>query len=99
MAWCAEHGLPHSALLSWDPEDRAKLTAHLMESASQCSMCGTSPWEWSEDRFAYEAAVHHCPGCAMKAAASEDVPPSSGSTVVLVPRAVAVARRAGGQRG
>lgn len=97
VAWCADHGLPHSALLAWDPVDRAKLTAHLMESAARCSMCGTSPWEWAEDRYAYEAALNHCPGCAMKEAASEDAPTGSGSTVVLVPRKVAAARREAGQ--
>lgn len=99
VAWCTDHGLPHSTLLEWSPEDRAKLQAYLMESAAQCSMCGTSPWEWEQDRFAYEAAVSHCRGCAIKEDASEDAPKTAGSTVVLVPKAVARARREAGQRG
>lgn len=99
VAWCADHGLPHSALLSWTPSDRAKLTAHLLESGSRCGSCGTFAWEWDADRYAYEAAVNHCPGCALKEAAAEDVGTVSGSTVVLVPRKVAAARRAAGQKG
>lgn len=96
VAWCSDHGLPHSHLLSWDAEDRAKLTAHLMESARRCSMCGTSTWEWEEDRDAYEAAVHQCFGCLRKDAAQEDAPKTPGASVVLVPKKVAEARRRAG---
>jgi hypothetical protein len=94
VAWCSDHGLPHSTLLSWSPEDRAKLTAHLMESAQRCQMCGTAPWEWEEDRHAYEGAVSQCWGCYIKdrAGQGEDLLP--GASVVLVPRRVAEARRA-----
>jgi hypothetical protein len=85
--------MPHSALLSWSAEDRAKLTAHLLESAGRCQMCGTSSWEWEADRGAYEAAVNQCFGCLVKDAAQEDVPATPGATVVLVPARVAQARR------
>ena len=93
VAWCSDHGLPHSTLLSWSPEDRAKLTAHLIESAQRCTMCGTSQWEWDEDRFAYEASLNQCRGCLIKDAAQEDAPDTAGSTVVLIPARVAEERR------
>ena len=94
MGWCAEHGIPHSALLAWDATDRAKLVAYLMESAQRCTMCGTAPWEWEEDRFAYEASTHNCRGCQVKETASEDAPRIHGQTITLVPRRVYEHRRA-----
>lgn len=97
MAWCSDHGLPHSSLLSWAPEDRAKLTAYLVESASRCQLCGTSPWEWEEDRHAYEAAIDQCWGCYVKEAANEDANITAGARVTLVPSKVAAERRAAGQ--
>jgi hypothetical protein len=98
VAWCADRGLPHSTLLAWDSVDRAKLQAHLLESGQRCQSCGTSPWEWEDDRHAYEAGVHQCWGCYVKDAAKDDQPAPAGTTVVLVPRKVAEARRAAGQR-
>jgi hypothetical protein len=98
VAWCSDHGLPHSSLLEWDGDDRAKLVAHLLESSRKCQSCGTSDWEWNPadggDRFAYEAAVHFCQGCLVKAGAQEDAPTGEGNTIVLIPRSVAEARRA-----
>lgn len=89
VAWCSDHGLPHSALLAWDPEDRAKLAAHLMNEASRCALCGTSDWEWEADRYAYEPTEHFCPGCKMKADAAEEIGHDSGRRVVLVPKRIA----------
>lgn len=99
VAWCSDHGLPHSSLLEWDPDDRAKLVAHLLEVSRKCQMCGTSDWEWEEDRFAYEAAVHFCQGCLVKSAAQEDAPTGEGNTIVLIPRSVAEARREAAAEG
>ena len=98
VAWCSDHGLPHSALLKWDPEDRAKLVAYLMDSSSRCQMCGTAAWEWElndgrVDMDAYEPSTHQCWGCYVKDNAAEEAPRQNGATVVLVPRAVAAARR------
>ena len=79
--------MPHSALLEWDDEDRAKLTAHLLEESSRCSRCGTAAWEWDDDKFAYSTAMHHCRGCFLLEAASEDQKdPIPGSTMVLIPK-------------
>jgi hypothetical protein len=92
VGWCSDHGLPHSALLSWDPADRAKLVAHLVESAAKCQMCGTSAWEWESDRQAYTPVTEICWGCYVKDGAMEDAAPQPGSRVVLVPAKVAEAR-------
>ena len=89
VAWCADHGLPHSTLLEWDPEDRAKLMAHLMEQSYICQSCGTSRLEWDEDMDAYEAVVTMCRGCLIKDAAQDDAPDIPGARVTLVPRMTA----------
>lgn len=96
MAWCSDHGLPHSALLAWQPQDRAKLQAHLMEVAERCVSCGTSPWEWSPaaggDPHAYTPTLHKCPGCFLREAAQEDMKEQQpGTRIVLTPRAIAEA--------
>lgn len=94
MRWCAEHGLPHSALLAWEPEDRAKLTAWLLEDAQRCTMCGTAPWEWEENPYAYEPVQTTCRGCQLKENAADDVAASArGSRIELVPGRVAERRR------
>lgn len=85
MSWCSDHGLPHSALLDWSNDDRAKLAAYLTESGQRCSMCGTAPWEWEEDRFAYEALPIQCHGCYLKEIGrEEDMQP--GTHMSLVPK-------------
>ena len=89
VAWCSEHGLPHSALLAWSLEDRAKLIAHLVEDAGRCQLCGTSDWEWERDRHAYTPVERVCTGCYLKEVAGEDAASSPGRNVVLVPTAVA----------
>lgn len=86
MSWCSEHGLPHSALLDWDNEDRAKLAAFLFESAERCSMCGTAAWEWDEDRYAYEAMQMQCYGCYIKEASNEGREHSPGTYTTLIPK-------------
>lgn len=58
-----DHSIPHSQFLEWDPEDRDKVIAYLMEEADRCSQCGTKASEWAEDRFAYVAEGHWCQGC------------------------------------
>ena len=96
VGWCSDHGLPHSHLLGWSDEDRAKLIAHLLESAARCQMCGTSAWEWEADRDAYEAGQDLCMGCYVRDTAAEDAPQTKGSRVVLIPKKVARERRAQG---
>ena len=94
VRWCSEHGMPHSALMAWDPVDRAKLTAFLMEEGERCSMCGTFEWEWKADRKAYEPQESVCMGCYMRDVANEDRERKPGSRVVLVPRVHAERMRA-----
>ena len=85
MGWCVDHGLPHSALYEWDPEDRAKLHAYLLEDSLRCTMCGTAQWEWDENRRAYHPVERFCPGCYAKAMQAEDNDSLKGTTVELVP--------------
>lgn len=49
-------------------------------------MCGTSEWEWEEDRYAYEAASRMCWGCQRLDAAREDGAPAPGISMVLIPK-------------
>lgn len=53
-------------------------------------MCGTAPWEWEADRFAYMPVRQVCLGCQAKdlmRTEEEHAPP--GSSVTLLPRPVA----------
>ena len=78
--------MPHSEFLSWDPEDRAKTVAALLEQAERCQMCGTAAWEWSEDRFAYTPIDHFCQGCYQKNIYQDTISHAlPGTTVKLVP--------------
>lgn len=49
-------------------------------------MCGTSPWEWEEDRYAYEPITKQCWGCYIRDGADQDTDRVLGSRVVLVPQ-------------
>ncbi len=82
-------------LETWSAEDRAKVLAYQMEKAERCGMCGTAPWEWEHDPYAYEPAREVCFGCQKKDLMRDDSEkPPAGSSVVLIPKAVARARRA-----
>ena len=95
MAYCHEHGIPHSVFLEWEPSDRAKMLAHAMEKSLACPSCGTAGWEWDPaaggDLSAYEALQIRCEGCARKDLARElsDGGKVPGEHLQLVPRAVA----------
>lgn len=49
-------------------------------------MCGTAPWEWEENQYAYEPVDSFCRGCYMKSvysdAESDSLP---GTNVTLIP--------------
>jgi len=86
MGYCSEHAIPHSEWLKWDPEDRAKLVAYLVEDSLRCSMCGTAGWEWEENKFAYTAVDEFCKGCYQKAIFNEAESSSlPGTNAKLVP--------------
>lgn len=86
MAYCHERGIPHSKFLEWEPEDRAKVLAYSVEAASRCSMCGTAPWEWEENRYAYTAVDDFCHGCYQKSVFSDQESRSlPGTNVKLQP--------------
>lgn len=82
--------------MEWDPADRSKVLAHLMEQASKCSMCGTAKWEWDEDRYAYEPVQQTCMGCYYKDIASETEQTMPGTTVVLMPKGTVTEKMRGG---
>lgn len=86
MSYCFERGIPHSEWLEWDPEDRAKVLAYALESSLRCTMCGTAPWEWEENKFAFTAVDEFCQGCYQKAVFSDTQGSSlPGTNVKLVP--------------
>lgn len=84
MSVCSQFGISHSSFLTWEPEDRAKALAFEIAKNERCTLCGTAPWEWEEDKFAYEAADHFCQGCYKKNVASEGQGRLPGTTVELI---------------
>ena len=86
MSYCHDKAIPHSEFLDWDPEDRAKVIAFILESTERCSLCGTAEWEWKANKHAFTAVDHFCPGCYMKSIYSETVGSSlPGTNVKLIP--------------
>lgn len=87
MSYCYEKGIPHSVLLNWEPEDRAKMMAYALESNARCSMCGTADWEWEDNKFAYTPIEEFCPGCYKKSVYSDQQGSNSlpGTNVKLTP--------------
>lgn len=86
MSYCYEKGIPHSTFLKWEPEDRAKTLAYAMETSLRCSMCGTAPWEWEENKYAYTPVDEFCSGCYQKSVYSDTMSKSlPGTNVKLVP--------------
>lgn len=85
LQFCNEHGIPHSEFLGWEPADRAKALAFVIEKGQRCTMCGTAQWEWDENRFAYEPVEKRCPGCYVKDVMAEGTSRNPGITVELLP--------------
>jgi hypothetical protein len=86
MSYCHEQGIPHSEFLEWDPEDRAKVLAFIMESSQRCQMCGTAPWEWEGNKFAFTAVDEFCQGCYQKSVFGDTQGSSlPGTNVKLIP--------------
>lgn len=83
MSLCSEYGIPHSEFLSWDAEDRVKALAFALEKGERCTLCGTAPWEWEENKFAYTPQDHYCHGCYLKTVATEGQGRLPGTTVEL----------------
>ena len=86
MSYCYEHAIPHSKFLKWDPEDRAKVLGYAMESSLRCTMCGTAPWEWEQNKYAFTAVEEFCQGCYQKQVYSDQQGSSlPGTNVRLIP--------------
>lgn len=85
LSYCVEKGIPHDKFLDWDPSSRAKTLAYLMEQAERCQLCGTAPWEWKENQYAYDAEETFCKGCYVKEVSSEGEKRMPGTRIELVP--------------
>jgi len=85
MSYCFEKGIPHSEFLEWSEEDRAKILAYRLNEAERCSSCGTTQFEWEENRNAYAPVEKFCPGCYLKEVTSDDSQGLPGTTVTLIP--------------
>jgi len=85
MAYCYDHGISHSEFLEWEPEDRAKTLAFMMEKSTRCDMCGTAEWEWDANRRAYEPVEKFCMGCYLKHMADEGGNSLPGTSIVMEP--------------
>lgn len=86
MAYCHEKAIPHSEFMEWDPEDRSKLVAYILEQSERCQMCGTANWEWDENKYAYSAVDEFCHGCYQKSVFSDTMSTSlPGTNVRLIP--------------
>jgi len=86
MSFCNEHGIPHSEFLDWDPEDRAKAVAYLIEHGLRCQLCGTAEWEWENNKFAFTAVEEFCQGCYQKSVFQDQQGSSlPGTNVKLIP--------------
>jgi len=94
MSYCYENGIPHSVFLEWEPEDKAKTLAFMMEKGSRCELCGTAEWEWEADQFAYEPVEKMCKGCYLKHMAGEGAGQMPGSSISMEPtRTIQAAQR------
>lgn len=85
VSYCVEKGIPHDKFLEWDPSSRAKALAYLMEQSETCQLCGTAPWEWNENKFAYDAEETFCKGCYVKEVSAEGEKRMPGTRIELVP--------------
>jgi len=85
LSLCNEWGIPHSEFLEWEPDDRSKAAAFVMEKSLRCDLCGTAQWEWDENIKAYSPIEEFCMGCYYKEITSEDSSGEAGVTVRMAP--------------
>ena len=75
------------------------MTAYALERAGKCVSCGTSAEEWAEDPHAYAAIYVTCQGCMRREIMqSSDTPITKGTSVRLVPKAMAARLEAEAER-
>ncbi len=67
MSYCGPRGIPHSAFVSWSPDDQDKALSWQAYEARRCGQCGTHLDDWKEasggSQFAWHAETFACPGC------------------------------------
>lgn len=95
MSYCHDKAIPHSEFLErWSEDDRAKVFAYIAEHAAICQMCGTAPWQWAEDKYAFEPVVEVCHGCQKKdILRDDDQKLPAGASIVLIDKDEAKRRR------
>ncbi|MER5642048.1 hypothetical protein ABT095_34565 [Kitasatospora sp. NPDC002227] len=95
MELADRYRIPHSQLMGagsgrWSALDRAKAMAFAAYRRQLCESCGTRAQEWEQDRFAYVAETHRCPGCELVEMEQDQVPrgpDGRGVKIGLRPRA------------
>jgi hypothetical protein len=71
-----------------------------MSKSTRCPRCGTSRLDWEEDPYAYEPMFMTCPGCMKRELLEgDDTPRPKGTSIQLVPKAVAAKMRARAAEG
>ena len=75
MGYCGPRGIPHSAFLGWELDDREKALAWHLHELQRCPDCGLHPHEFDEahggSQHAYVPGLKHCRGCEVRAQADD----------------------------
>jgi hypothetical protein len=102
MAVCAEYKIPHSELLSWSADDRAKAMWWQVRARQTCGECGTRRDEWvgpgGANLDAYKAVAQLCYGCRAISAARDEVGKDAPAGIQYVLKPKPKGGAAGGQQ-
>ena len=74
VGYCADHGLPHSAFLSWSERDQDLALAHEVRAADRCPGCGV-PAHLMGVAGAFTVVSRGCVQCELKAQVEATIPP------------------------
>jgi hypothetical protein len=74
VAYCADHGIPHSAFLSWSERDQDLALAHEVRAGDRCPGCGV-PADLMGVAGAFTVVSRGCVQCELKAQVEATIPP------------------------
>ena len=74
VGYCADHGVPHSAFLSWSERDQDLALAHDVRAADRCPGCGV-PADLMGVAGAFTVVSRPCVQCELKAQVEASIPP------------------------
>jgi len=74
VGYCADHGIPHSAFLSWSERDQDLALAHEVRAADRCPGCGV-PAALMGTPEAFTVVSRPCVHCEAKAQVEASIPP------------------------